>query len=452
METFEERKPYILYKMIFVSKPHRNPEKAFILKTALFIVPIIFLFSSTSQAYSLLTHEAIVDVSWKSNIEPLLLKKYPQSTPAELIEAHSYAYGGAIMPDIGYSPFGSMIYTDFVHNVRSGDFVVALLEEAENLNEYAFALGSLAHYTADNYGHMLGTNIAVPLVYPKVQAKHGNIVTYADHKVSHSRMELGFDVLQTARGNYASQAYHDFIGFNISRTVVEKAFYKTYGIDVNDVFGSLSVAISTFRWTIKSLLPHIVRTAWAKKKSDIKKLNPGATARNFSYRMKNKTYYHQYGKDYQKAGFFQTIVARIVPFLPKVGPLAKLKFTTPTPEAEKLFIQSFDSTLVHYGASITQLHTGRLYLPNRTLDTGHKTVYGEYSIADENYGEFLLRLNKSGLEYVSKEIKDNLVLFYDAARPPLNKPLNKKDQKKWLDVSAALDLLKQSREFQPATK
>ena len=110
-------------------------------------------------------------MSWKKVIEPLLLKKYPNSTPEQLLKAHSFAYGGAIMPDIGYSPFGSMIYTDFVHNVRTGDYVVALLEEAESLDEYAFALGSLAHYTADNFGHLQGTNIAVPLVYPKIKSK-----------------------------------------------------------------------------------------------------------------------------------------------------------------------------------------------------------------------------------------------------------------------------------------
>lgn len=418
-----------------------NQRHIFIKKTGLLITCILLLFSPGSHAYSLLTHEAIIDASWKKNIEPLLLKKYPQSTKDQLIEAHSYAYGGAIMPDIGYSPFGSMVYTDFVHNVRSGDFVRALLDEAENLNEYAFALGSLAHYTADSYGHRIGTNVAVPLVYPKVQAKHGNIVTYAEHKVSHSRMELAFDVLQTARGNYASKAYHDFIGFNISRPVVERAFYKTYGVDVNDVFGSISVAISTFRWTIKNLLPNIVRTAWARKKGDIKKQNPAATARNFSYRMKNRTYYHQFGKDFQKAGFFPTVIAVIIPFLPKIGPLAKLRFKTPTPQAERLFIQSFDSTLVHYQRSMSILENGPLKLPNLTLDTGHQTVYGEYSIADENYEAFLLMLNKNNFENLSADIRHNLISFYHNAQPPQNK----RALQKWEQITQALNNLKQKK-------
>ncbi|MFD2164315.1 zinc dependent phospholipase C family protein [Paradesertivirga mongoliensis] len=393
------------------------------------------------KAYSLLTHEAIIDASWEQGIRPLLLAKYPASSPEQLLEAHSYAYGGAIMPDIGYSPFGSMIYTDFVHNVRTGDYVEALLEEAETLNEYAFALGSLAHYMADNYGHELGTNVAVPLVYPKVKEEFGNVVTYADHKVSHSRMELAFDVLQTARGNYASKDYHDFIGFNVARPVVEKAFYRVYGIDVNDVFGSMSVAISTFRWTIKSLLPNIVRTAWASKKDDLRKTDSTLTARKFSYRMKNRTYYHEFGRDHQKAGFFPTVISFIMPFLPKIGPLAKLKFKAPTPEAEALFIKSFDTTLVHYKAAITRLNSSSVDLPNRTLDTGHKTVFGEYVIADDNYATLLFRLQEKDFAHLSAEIKDNLLAFYAGAQP--SGRMSKKKAREWKKVQDALEALNQ---------
>lgn len=407
----------------------------------LLAVLILSCYSLTSKAYSLLTHEAIIDVSWEKSIKPLLLLKYPGSTPENLLEAHSYAYGGAIMPDIGYSPFGSMLYTDFVHNVRTGDYVVALLEEAETLNEYAFALGSLAHYVADNEGHLLGTNVAVPLVYPKIKAKFGNTVTYADDKISHSRMEIAFDVLQTARGNYASQDYHNFIGFNIARPVVEKAFFRTYGIDVNDVFGSMTVAISTFRWSIKSFLPILVRSAWASKKSELRKATPGLTARKFSYRMKNRTYYHEFGREHQKAGFFPTVISFLLPVLPKIGPLAKLRFKAPTPEAEKLFINSFETSLSQYHAAFASLKTENLKLPNRTLDTGHKTEMGEYSIADNNYVELLLRLHQSGFQTLSADVKQNLIAFYSSAKPPL---LTKKNQKKWQEVEVALAALNET--------
>jgi hypothetical protein len=379
-------------------------------------------------------------VSWKSSIEPALLKKYPNSTSEQLLEAHAYAYGGAIMPDIGYSPFGSMLYTDLVHNVRTGDYVQALIEEAENLNEFAFALGSLAHYMADNYGHLLGTNVAVPLVYPKVKNKFGNRVTYAEHSKSHSRMELSFDVLQTARGNYASKDYHDFIGFQIAVPVVEKAFYRTYGLDISTVFRSLPVAISTYRWTIKFLLPNIVRTAWVNKKSSLKQATPGLTAKKFSYKMKNRTYYHEFGKDHQKAGFFPTVIGFMMPLLPKIGPLAKLRFKFPTAEAELLFIKSFDTTLVYYESAIRKIGSEPIRFPNKTLDTGIGTTLGSYSIADDSYAELLATLREKKFENVSSEIKNSLITFYSSGTKPVLK--SKKERKKWEEISESLDELK----------
>ncbi|WP_207531929.1 zinc dependent phospholipase C family protein [Desertivirga arenae] len=393
----------------------------------------------SSKAYCLLTHEAIIDASWKSVIEPKLLARFPQAKEKELLKAHSYAYGGAIMPDIGYSPFGSMVYTDFVHNVRTGDYVTALLEEAETLDELAFALGALAHYLGDNYGHRLATNVAVPLVYPQVGRDFGDTVTYAQDHLSHSRMEFAFDVLQTARGNYASKQYHDFIGFNISIPVIEKAFYRTYGVALRDVFKSLPVAISTYRWTIKSVLPTIVRTAWAKKKSDIKKLNPSATARIFSYRMKNRTYYHEFGKDHQRAGVFPTVLSVLIPVLPKIGPLAKLKFKEPTVEAEKLFIRSFDSTLVYYRKATTvNGNSGTLSFANKALDTGFPTAWGEYPIADDSYINLLLKLNEKHFQNVSPEIMIHLTNFFNPAKAPGTR----KSRKKWKEVNLALNNLR----------
>jgi Zinc dependent phospholipase C len=106
-----------------------------------------------SWPYSILTHEAIIDVTWDKATTPLLLKKYPSSTEAQLKEANAYAYGGAIAPDMGYYPFGSKLFTNLMHYVRTGDFVNEMLDEAQDVNEYAFAIGVLSHYYADKYGH-----------------------------------------------------------------------------------------------------------------------------------------------------------------------------------------------------------------------------------------------------------------------------------------------------------
>jgi hypothetical protein len=173
--------------------------------------------------YSVLTHEAIIDAAWKDGIEPLLLSRFPYATPEQLLQAHAYAYGGAIIQDMGYYPFGSQFFSDLTHYVRSGDFVLALIAESHDLNEYAFALGALAHYAADTTGHPLATNLSVAIMYPKLAKQYGPVITYDEKPSAHSQVEFGFDVDQVAEGNYAPRAYHDFIGFEVSKPVLERA-------------------------------------------------------------------------------------------------------------------------------------------------------------------------------------------------------------------------------------
>jgi hypothetical protein len=134
----------------------------------------------TCAAYSVLTHEEVVDLLWKDNLQPLLKKRFPAATDDELKKAHAFAYGGSLIQDMGYYPFGNKYFSDLTHYVRSGDFVVNLLKEASDLDEYAFALGALAHYSADNCGHP-SINQAVGIEFPKLQRKYGQEVTYADN-------------------------------------------------------------------------------------------------------------------------------------------------------------------------------------------------------------------------------------------------------------------------------
>ena len=188
-----------------------------------------------TAAYAVLAHEAIIDSVWDTNIRPLLLKRFPDATAEELKEAHGYAYGGAIIQDMGYYPHGSFFFSDLTHYVRSGDFVLALLHDSKDLDGYAFALGALAHYASDNEGHPIGTNRAVPLLYPKLKTKYGDSVTYEEDKLAHVKTEFGFDVLEVARGRYAPDTYHDFIGFGVSVPLLEQAFQETYGLDLKTV-------------------------------------------------------------------------------------------------------------------------------------------------------------------------------------------------------------------------
>ena len=390
---------------------------------------------------------AIIDASWKKSIVPLLKEKYPNATDEELRIAHSYAYGGSLMPDLGYFPFGNVYFTNLVHYVRSGDLMENLVSQSQNINEYAFALGAISHYLTDEYGHSMATNIAEPIVYPKVAKKFGSRVTYEEYPVYHARMEFGFDVLQTARGNYASQEYHDFIGFNVAKPVLERAFMLTYGQDINDVFqGKLDLAISTFRWSVKSLLPGLTRTAWALKKDEIRKLNPGMTGRKFHYKIKKREYFHTYGREREKPKFGNRIMAFIIRILPKVGPLRALKFSPPGPTAEKLFIKSFDTTLVYYNQLLTEMRSGKQrQLPDIDFDTGKPTIQGEYGLADLTYSQLLLYLQDQKYKDVTPPLQANILSFYGKGDTTSKVTEYKKYKVDWKKTYLALQQLKTVR-------
>jgi hypothetical protein len=396
-----------------------------------------------SKAYSVFSHEAVIDASWEKSILPLLKQKYPAATDADIKIARSYAYGGSLIADMGYFPFGNPYFTNLVHYVRSGDFVENLLSESQNLNEYAFAIGALSHYMTDKYGHSLGTNLAVPIVYPKIGEKFGRVVTYDEDNTSHKRMEFGFDVLQIARGNYLPQSYHDYIGFNVARPVLERAFIKTYGEDINKVFGNLTLTISTFRWSVTSLFPSLTRTAWQMKKADIKAAHPGITARKFHYRIRRKEYYQEFGREREKPKFKERIYAFIIQILPKIGPLRSLRFKAPGPEAEKLFLKSFDTCVAHYGVALNTLRSGNhIKLADVDFDTGNITAPGEYGLADQTYSFLVIKLQEEKFNALTSPLKENILTFYNKADTSAKANENKKDKIDWKKTYVALQQIK----------
>jgi hypothetical protein len=411
------------------------------LKKIKLILALLFVIPLASNAYSVLTHEAIIDAMWDVSIKPLLKHKFPNVTEEQLKEAHAYAYGGAVTPDMGYYPFGSKLFTNLIHYVRSGDFVIAMLQEAETPDEYAFALGVLSHYNADNYGHPLGVNVSVPIIYPKVREKYGDLVTYEQDKASHVKTEFGFDVLQTARGNYAPEAYHDFIGFQVSQPVLEKAFLKTYGLTLEDVFHNFSLAVGTFRWTVKDMFPTITKTAWAMKKDEIMKKNPKATSSTFIFKMNRHSYYEEFGKERTKPGASAFLLSLFIKIIPKIGPLQALKFKTPNAQAEKLFVKSFDTVTVHYKIYANELGSKNFSLPDIDFDTGKKTAPGEYQLADENYGTLLLMLQQENFKNVTASLKQNILTFYNL--------LDSTDQKETKVLKDITNAINQLKNYQP---
>lgn len=408
------------------------------------VIVVTVIKPQTSKAYSVLAHEAVIDASWDKSILPLLKSKYPDSPPDSLKKARSYAYGGSLIADMGYFPLGNPYFTNLVHYVRSGDFVSALLSESQNLYEYAFALGALAHYMTDKYGHSLGTNVAVPIIYPKMQ-KFGSVATYDEDHTSHKRMEFAFDVLQTARGNYLPQSYHNFIGFQVAQPVLERAFLKTYGQKITSVFVNFPLAVATFRWSVKSLLPALTRTAWVIKSQDLIKTNPTITEKKFRYRMKRKEYEADYGKDREKPGVTAVVLSVIIRIMPKIGPFKSLKFKDPGPEGEKLFIKGFDASVSQYEIALNKLREQNVTFADIDFDTGKPTAPGEYGLADKTYSDMVIKLANTHFEQLTDPLKKNILEYYqnvDAAES-IRKP--KSDRVNVEKTNKALQELKMAK-------
>jgi Zinc dependent phospholipase C len=395
--------------------------------------------SSEAAAYAVLAHEAIIDSAWDTDMRPLLLKRFPDATVEQLKQAHGYAYGGAIIQDMGYYPHGSFFFSDLTHYVRSGDFVLALIRDSKDLDGYAFALGALAHYAADNSGHPIGTNRAVPLLYPKLKKKYGDSVTYEEDRLAHVKTEFGFDVLEIAQGRYAPDNYHDFIGFEVSVPLLEQAFQETYGLDLKSVLSDEDKVLGSYRHDVSQLLPKATRIAWSLKKNDIRKDQPGITRKKFLYNLSRASYQKNWGKQYQPPTFGERFQAFLVRILPKIGPLKVLQLKTPTPAAEKLFEASFNTTLDRYRKLLSQAGAGQPDLSNNNFDTGEITGPGKYQLTDETQAKLLDALAKQKFNGASPEIRAELLEFFGHPDAPY---AMKRKPKDWAKVQADLEELK----------
>jgi hypothetical protein len=341
-----------------------------------------------SFGYSVLTHEAVIDSAWNDSIRPLLLKRFPRSTPDELRRAHGFAYGGAIVQDMGYYPNGSHEFSDLTHYIRSGEFIENLIRESRSLDDYAFALGSLAHYAGDDEGHTIAVNVVEPMLYPKVRRKFGPVVTYEDDPADHLKTEFSFDVLQVARGYYAPQAYHDFIGFGVAPDLLDRAFLQTYCLHLAAIFNNPDRAIDSYRRDVSRLIPRATRVAWAMKKKEIEKRSPGILKRRFTYNISRASFEKEWGRNYDRPRLLDRILAFLLKCIPPIGPLADIRFQTPDAKSESLFMESFDKTLTQYRALLRQVSEGALRLENLNFDTGKPAAPGTYRLADRAAAEW----------------------------------------------------------------
>jgi hypothetical protein len=405
---------------------------------ALALLLVALMCSGGLSAYSVLTHEEIVDLLWTDEILPLLLMRYPGLSEDQIKEAHAYAYGGAVIQDLGYYPFGNREFSDLVHYVRSGDFVRELLIESQDVNEYAFALGALSHYVSDIAGHP-AVNHSVAMQYPKLRVKFGQSVRYAQDKTAHLKIEFGFDTVQVAKNRYASQQYHDFIGFQVSKSLLERVFPVVYGVELKDVLTHEDMAVGSYRFAVSRLIPQMTQVALQTHKKDLIRETPNFAKRKFLYRLSRSNYEKEWGKDYVKPGVGTRILSTLLRYMPKIGPFKGLGFNAPTPQTEDLYIKSINTTVDQYRAFLEEVRTNALVLPNSDLDSGKATTPGEYSLTDDTYAKLLSQQSERKFDRTSSELRDNILQFYSDLSAPIE---TKKDGVRWQAVLTELNQLK----------
>lgn len=409
------------------------------------------------SGYSVLTHEEIIDLLWGQQIQPLLLARFPDATPEDLVKAHAYAYGGSVVQDIGYYPFGSHVFSDLTHYVRTGDFVLAMLNDAQDLDEYAFALGALSHYISDINGHPY-INLSVGIAYPALARRYGPAVPFDVDNKAHIRTEFGFDVLQVAKGRYAPENYHNFIGFEVSTSLLERAFYDTYGLKLTDVMPNEQLAIGTYRRSVSGIIPEMTKVAILVKGDELKREIPNFNRQRFLYRLSKADYNKSWGSGYQNPGPGAHFLAVLFKVAPKVGPLRAMDFKDPTSKTEDLYFKSVDQTIDRFGKALGEVKNRDLQAPNIDLDTGKPTQRGEYPLADATYRELLDGLSYDHFNHMDDALRKNILDFYEGFGFPkpgtrIDKCVAQRWQKTWVELTQlrATELLGPLNPAQPAT-
>ena len=427
---------------------------------------LAFLLPQPGSAYSLLTHEQLIDLTWKESIVPLLLSRYPNLTHAELDRARAYAYGGCVIQDIGYYPFGDRLFSNLTHYVRSGDFVVNLFRNAHNADELAFAIGALSHYIGDSIGHSEATNLAVPIEFPELRAKYGSSVSYAEGKHQHVQTEFAFDINEIAHHRVAPLPFLRHIGLRVSTRQLALAFYQTYGTTEN--FGlrrGRIINVRDYRFATRTFIPRIAYALTLLHRGSeppdptvaaVIELEKEAAA------VDKENNWQAYRR---KAGIGTRLLAGLIFILPKFGPLSLVNIKGPTEQTEvdyarsvavattdlRVILTAFTpiearskapapplTSLVEKAASGLILRDPRHPLLNRDLDTGRVVKPGGYPLTDATYASLLHRLVATPGRPIPPGVKRDVLAYYSDLSLPI---ATKKDSSRWNEVLADLKTL-----------
>ena len=399
------------------------------------------LFPNTAFSYSVLTHEELIDLAWNDSIRPLLLARFPNATEAQLREAHAYAYGGSAIQDMGYYPFGKQFFSNLTHYVRSGDFVAYLFRDAQNIDEYAFALGALSHYVGDTVGHSIAVNPSTAIEFPKLEQKYGRSVTYDESPHGHIRTEFAFDIDQLANREFAPEAYLRAIGFKVPSRALRRAFINTYGMNSYEILGRAHSALRSYRTSVRRFISAFAEAELVLHRHQFPAQPNNENYRLFSERVSRTSYDRHWAHTFKEPGVTAHLLAGFVFIVPKIGPLSDLAIKIPTPETEEWYLKSVNHTVDVYRDLLAKMKNrvdSPLSLANLDLDTGEMTKPGSYPLSDKTYAELLRRLTANPERIVPVRLKKNILDYYSDPKAPLS---TKKNKKEWEQVTAELQIL-----------
>jgi len=285
--------------------------------------------------------------------------------------------------------------------------------------------------------------------FPRLHKRYGATVTYAQDPKAHIQSEFGLDMEQVAKNRFTSDTYHDYIGFEVSKPVLQRAFEKTYGIPLDSVFKDLDLSIGSYRRAISKIIPKMTKAALLAHGKDIVRETPSFQKKKFLYNLSRANYEKEWGKGYQKPGIGTRIIAFILKFVPKVGPFKAVAFKDPSPAAEDLYIKSVNDTVEEYRRFLREARGRQFDLPNMDFDTGRPTRAGEYVLTDRTYAKLLDQLADKKFALLSPELRSNILDFYGNLSAPI---ATKHDRKAWAKTLQELDALRaQAPANRPAT-
>jgi hypothetical protein len=233
-------------------------------------------------------------------------------------------------------------------------------------------------------------------------------------------------VFQAAKSRYAPDAYKGFIGFQVAKPVLQRAFEDTYGMRIEKVFFNVDLAIGSYRRAVGTFLPALTKVAWQIKGQEIRKDAPGITRKKFLYNLSRSSYEKNWGASYQRPSIKSRMLAGFFRIVPRVGPFKALAFKRLTPETEKLYMASFNASIDRYRESLAAVGAGRPNLPNDNIDVGEVSKAGKYKLADEAYAKLLHKLEGRYAD-MPQDLRSDILAFYQDLSQPIATKTNAGD-------------------------